>query len=276
MREMREIAAQRHRGPVLRVLRGDWNRLWFETRFVTAAVAGGGRGSAGVVRPAPAQVRQPHHQGHPAARQGAVRQGHQRYRAQPLRARAADAADPDEHLRHQRIPGQGQAGHRRQLVPRGRRARLGAGRSRVQGLHPVLSRHGRGRRSAGKDLQDAVPADGEGRPRPHCTRCAPRTSAGSCWCSSPTASSRPRRSRSCATSRKCWPTRNTGWAASISNKGSFPAAANRLQALADQFPLYSQADEALWDLADAYQRMGDRFENQQAAAYTKHRHATTR
>ena len=53
------------------------------------------------------------------------------------------------------------------------------------------------------------------------------------------------------------------------NKGSFPASANRLQALTDQYPLYSQADEALWLQADAYQRMGDNFENQQAAAYTK-------
>jgi outer membrane protein assembly factor BamD len=53
------------------------------------------------------------------------------------------------------------------------------------------------------------------------------------------------------------------------HKGSFPAAANRLQALTDQFPLYSQADDALWDLATDYQHMGDRFENQQAAAYTR-------
>ncbi len=53
------------------------------------------------------------------------------------------------------------------------------------------------------------------------------------------------------------------------HKGSFPAAANRLQALTDQFPLYSQADDALWDLATDYQHMGDRFENQQASAYTK-------
>jgi outer membrane protein assembly factor BamD len=52
-------------------------------------------------------------------------------------------------------------------------------------------------------------------------------------------------------------------------KGSYPAAANRLQGVSDQFPLYSQADQALWDLAGSYQRMGDRFENQQAAAYTK-------
>jgi outer membrane protein assembly factor BamD len=53
------------------------------------------------------------------------------------------------------------------------------------------------------------------------------------------------------------------------HKGSMPAAANRLQALADQFPLYSGADEALWDLADSYRRMGDRFENEQAGAYSK-------
>ncbi len=54
-----------------------------------------------------------------------------------------------------------------------------------------------------------------------------------------------------------------------SHKGSYPAAANRLQAVADQFPLYSGSDEALWLLADAYQHMGDRFENQEAEAYTK-------
>lgn len=53
------------------------------------------------------------------------------------------------------------------------------------------------------------------------------------------------------------------------HKGSYPAAANRLQALTDQFPLYSRADEALWLQADAYQKMGDNFENEQAAAYSK-------
>jgi outer membrane protein assembly factor BamD len=52
-------------------------------------------------------------------------------------------------------------------------------------------------------------------------------------------------------------------------KGSFPAAANRLQGLANQFPLYSRADEALATLADSYRRMGDKFENQQAAAYSR-------
>lgn len=53
------------------------------------------------------------------------------------------------------------------------------------------------------------------------------------------------------------------------HKGSFYAAANRLQGVADQFPIYSKADEALWDLGSAYTRLGDRFENQQATAYTR-------
>ena len=52
-------------------------------------------------------------------------------------------------------------------------------------------------------------------------------------------------------------------------KGSFPASANRLQGLTDQYPLYSRADEALWLEADDYKRMGDRFEDQQAEAYTR-------
>jgi outer membrane protein assembly factor BamD len=53
------------------------------------------------------------------------------------------------------------------------------------------------------------------------------------------------------------------------NKGSFPAAANRYQGLANQFPLYSRADDALWEAADSYGRMGDRFENQQVEDYTR-------
>ena len=52
-------------------------------------------------------------------------------------------------------------------------------------------------------------------------------------------------------------------------KGSFPAAANRLQGVADQFPLFSKADEALWQVAESYHRMGDRFENQQVTAYQR-------
>src|SRR5664279_3656049 len=39
--------------------------------------------------------------------------------------------------------------------------------------------------------------------------------------------------------------------------------------LMTQFPNYSKADEALWQLAESYHRMGDKFENQQAAAYQR-------
>jgi len=53
------------------------------------------------------------------------------------------------------------------------------------------------------------------------------------------------------------------------NKGSFPAAASRLTFLSQQYPLYSSADEALWQLADSYKHMGDRFENREAEALSK-------
>jgi outer membrane protein assembly factor BamD len=48
-----------------------------------------------------------------------------------------------------------------------------------------------------------------------------------------------------------------------------PAAANRLTGLVDQYPLFSMADEALWMLGDSYDRMGDRFEDKSATAYTR-------
>jgi len=52
-------------------------------------------------------------------------------------------------------------------------------------------------------------------------------------------------------------------------KGSHPAAANRLQALADHYPLYSKADEANWLLGDSYGRMGTRFREKAGAAYAR-------
>ncbi len=58
-------------------------------------------------------------------------------------------------------------------------------------------------------------------------------------------------------------------AAFYHHKGAMPAAANRLTGLVDQYPLYSQADEALWMLGDSYDRMGDRFEDRSASAYSK-------
>jgi len=52
-------------------------------------------------------------------------------------------------------------------------------------------------------------------------------------------------------------------------KGSNPAAANRLSRLADQYPLYSKSDEALWELGDSYEKMGTRFRKQAGEAYAR-------
>jgi outer membrane protein assembly factor BamD len=41
-----------------------------------------------------------------------------------------------------------------------------------------------------------------------------------------------------------------------------PAAANRLNALVDQYPLYSKAGESLYEAGDAYSKMGPRFRKQ--------------
>ena len=53
------------------------------------------------------------------------------------------------------------------------------------------------------------------------------------------------------------------------HKQSFPAAANRLQTVTDHYPLYSGADEALWELGDSYGRMGPRFKQKSVVAYQK-------
>src|SRR5271154_2580632 len=53
------------------------------------------------------------------------------------------------------------------------------------------------------------------------------------------------------------------------HKGSNAAAANRLGALVDQYPLYSHADQALWLEADSYGRMGPRFRSKEGDALSK-------
>jgi outer membrane protein assembly factor BamD len=50
------------------------------------------------------------------------------------------------------------------------------------------------------------------------------------------------------------------------HKGAYPAAASRFAFLTKQYPLYSGADQALWEEADSYHRMGDRFETQEGDA----------
>jgi len=55
-------------------------------------------------------------------------------------------------------------------------------------------------------------------------------------------------------------------------KGSNPAAANRLRRVVDQYPLFSGADEALWEMADSWTKMGgpkNRFRNQEIEAFTQ-------
>jgi outer membrane protein assembly factor BamD len=53
------------------------------------------------------------------------------------------------------------------------------------------------------------------------------------------------------------------------HKGSFAAAANRLNGLVEQYPLYSRAAEALWEEGDSYTRMGPRFRAKAGESYTK-------
>jgi outer membrane protein assembly factor BamD len=53
------------------------------------------------------------------------------------------------------------------------------------------------------------------------------------------------------------------------HKGAFSAAANRLNGLVGQYPLYSRAAEALWMEGDSYGRMGARFRQKSGEAYAK-------
>ena len=53
------------------------------------------------------------------------------------------------------------------------------------------------------------------------------------------------------------------------HKGSWAAAANRLGSTTETYPLYSRADEALWEQADAYSHMGPRFRQKSGEAYAK-------
>jgi outer membrane protein assembly factor BamD len=48
-----------------------------------------------------------------------------------------------------------------------------------------------------------------------------------------------------------------------------PAAANRLNALVDQFPLYSKSGEALYEAGDAYSKMGPRFRKQAGEMFSR-------
>src|SRR5689334_21892779 len=53
------------------------------------------------------------------------------------------------------------------------------------------------------------------------------------------------------------------------SRQAYPAAANRLSYVVDQYPLFSAADEALWKLGTSYDKLGDRWEETSAQAYTR-------
>jgi outer membrane protein assembly factor BamD len=52
------------------------------------------------------------------------------------------------------------------------------------------------------------------------------------------------------------------------HKGSFPAAVNRYK-IVDQYPLFSGADQALWEQADSYSKMGPRFRAKEGEALAR-------
>jgi len=49
-------------------------------------------------------------------------------------------------------------------------------------------------------------------------------------------------------------------------KGSYAASVNRLENLVNHYPLFSKADQALWHVAQAYERLGSRFQDRAIAA----------
>jgi outer membrane protein assembly factor BamD len=52
-------------------------------------------------------------------------------------------------------------------------------------------------------------------------------------------------------------------------RGDNSASANRLSHLVEQYPLYSRADESLWQMGQAYGKLGNRFRKQEGDAYTR-------
>ncbi|MFN7921157.1 MAG: outer membrane protein assembly factor BamD [Bryobacteraceae bacterium] len=52
-------------------------------------------------------------------------------------------------------------------------------------------------------------------------------------------------------------------------KGSFPSAANRLEAMVNHYPLFSKADQSLWMTAKSYAKLGDRFKDRAVSSYQR-------
>lgn len=54
-----------------------------------------------------------------------------------------------------------------------------------------------------------------------------------------------------------------------SNRGDNQAAAARMLHVVEQYPLYSKADAALWQMGEAYGKLGNRFRKQEGDAYAR-------
>lgn len=52
-------------------------------------------------------------------------------------------------------------------------------------------------------------------------------------------------------------------------RGDNSAGINRLSHLVDQYPLYSKADMALWEMGEAYGKLGNRFRKQEGEAFSR-------
>jgi outer membrane protein assembly factor BamD len=52
-------------------------------------------------------------------------------------------------------------------------------------------------------------------------------------------------------------------------KGSYPASVNRLDTMVNHYPLYSQADHALWRVGEGFSKMGPKFQDKSAEAFQR-------
>ena len=75
-----------------------------------------------------------------------------------------------------------------------------------------------------------------------------------------------KRPSSCEISRKCWAEQEFGVGRSTSTKGQIQPPQTDCGYAADQYPLYSKADQALWEAGMSYLNMGPRFRQQAATA----------
>ena len=66
---------------------------------------------------------------------------------------------------------------------------------------------------------------------------------------------------------------NSRWELSTASAGTIRRPASRFNHLVEQYPLYSKADEALWNLGQSYERLdgakGNRFRKQAGDAYAR-------